>query len=215
MSRRSLSPGTHTPYRYFLLLLLLAAIPLSCAAAPIHAVFGEDIPLGGIAPGSDTVYLFLTGPNLPAGGISLAGGTPVTTGVPASFTRVEVQTDDSWRYTWQTGSTGRILDPGTYTLYAVNEPLSRRDLDDSSYSTRAIIFGAPVETVTISLPETTEFPPPGTMEGGPLVTGMQPPSQPNPPTTIPATSSPGRLGPGSLLPLAAVALVILGLHHHG
>ncbi|MDD1664158.1 MAG: PEGA domain-containing protein [Methanomicrobiales archaeon] len=140
--------------RYPILLLTLALIPLCCGAAPIHAVFGEDIPLGGAAPGSDTVYLFLTGPNLPDGGISLAGGTPVTTGVPASFTRVVVQTDDTWSYTWRTGSTGRILDPGTYTIYAVNQPLSRRDLDDSAYSTRAVIFGSPEETVTVTVEET-------------------------------------------------------------
>jgi hypothetical protein len=137
--------------RYFFLILTFAVIPLCCAAAPIYAVFGEDIPLGGTAPGSAFIYLFLTGPNLPDGGISLAGGTPVKTGVPASFTRVEVQTDETWSYTWRTGSIGRILDRGTYTIYAVNEPLSRPDLDDAVFTTQAVTFGQPVETVTVTV----------------------------------------------------------------
>ncbi|MGA2934656.1 MAG: PEGA domain-containing protein [Methanomicrobiales archaeon] len=137
--------------------LIIVSLVASAAAAPIHVVFGEDIPLGGTAPGSDFIYLFLTGPNLPDGGISLAGGTPVTTGVPSSFTRVEVQTDDTWAYTWRTGSTGRILDPGTYTIYIVQEPRSRPDLDDTVFATQAVIFGQPVETVTVTVTESGGF----------------------------------------------------------
>jgi hypothetical protein len=132
----------------YFLLLLLAAFPLCCSATPIYAIRGEDIPLRGTAPGSALLYLFLTGPNLPNQGISLAGGTPVETGAPASFTRVEVSTDGTWTYTWRTGSLGRILDPGTYTIYIVLEPRSRPDLDDAPYTTQAIVIGAPVETVT-------------------------------------------------------------------
>ena len=153
MNRHPVMHGPRPLSRYSFLILTLAVIPLCCAAAPIYAVFGEDIPLRGTAPGSDFIYLFLTGPNLPDGGISLAGGTPVTTGVPLSFTRVEVQTDDTWSYTWRTGSTGRILDQGTYTIYAVNEPLSRPDLDDAVFTTQAVIFGQPVETVTVTVTE--------------------------------------------------------------
>ena len=153
MNRDSAMHGPRPLLRYTLLFLTLAVIPICCAAAPINAVFGEEIPLHGTAPGIDFIYLYLTGPNLPDQGISLAGGTPVTTGVPSSFTRVEVQTDGTWAYTWRTGSMGRILDPGTYTIYAVNEPLSRPDLDDSAYTTQAVIFGLPVETVTVTVAE--------------------------------------------------------------
>jgi hypothetical protein len=139
--------------RYSFLILILAVIPLCCAAAPIYAVFSEDIPLGGAAPGSDVIYLFLTGPNLPEEGISFTGGTPVTTGVPASFTRVEVLTDGTWAYTWSTGSMGRILDQGTYTIYAVNEPLSWPDPDGAAFTTQAVTFGSPVETGFVTIAE--------------------------------------------------------------
>jgi hypothetical protein len=160
-------PGIDLPFRGSLVLLLviiLVPLGIHAAAAPIHTVLGEDLPLRGTAPGSDFIYLFLTGPNLPDGGISLAGGTPVTTGVPGSFTRVEVQTDDTWAYTWRTRSIGRILDGGTYTIYAVNEPLSRPDLDDATFITQAVTFGQPVETVTVTV----------TGSGGSLVVDSSP-----------------------------------------
>jgi hypothetical protein len=153
MNRHPEIPSARPLLRYQLPFLLLALVPICCAAAPIQAVQGEDIPLRGTAPGSDFIYLFLTGPDLPEGGISLAGGTPVTTGVPASFTRVEVLPGDAWAYTWRTGSMGRILDQGTYTICAVNEPLSRPDLNDSVYTTQSVIFGSPVETVTVTVTE--------------------------------------------------------------
>ena len=140
-------------YPLLFLALALTLIPLCCAAAPIPAVQGEDVPLRGTAPGLDVIYLFLTGPNLPDQGISLIGGTPVATGVPASFTRVEVGTDGSWAYTWRTGALGRILDAGTYTLYIVQEPLARPDLDDSVYAVQPVIFGAPVETAMVTVTE--------------------------------------------------------------
>jgi hypothetical protein len=133
-------------------MLLLATIPICAAAATISALQGEAIPLGGTATGTDTVYLFLTGPNLPDQGISLVGGTPVVTGDASSFTRVEVRTDGTWAYTWDTGAAGRILDPGNYVLYVSQEPRSRPDLDDAVYATQTIIFGAPVETVVVSTP---------------------------------------------------------------
>ena len=151
-------PGIHfSSGGLFILIPVLIAVSLvvSATAAPISVVFGQDIPLGGTATGSDFVYLFLTGPNLPDAGIGLSTGTPVTTGVPASFTRVEVQTDGTWTYIWRTGSMGRILDQGTYTIYIVEEARSRPDFDDSVYSTQAVTFGQPVETVTVTVTEST------------------------------------------------------------
>jgi hypothetical protein len=191
-----------------LCLILLIPLIVSATAAPISAVFGEEIPLRGTATGADLVYLFLTGPNLPAGGISLAGGTPVETGVPASFTRVEVLTHGTWTYTWRTGSFGRVLDPGTYVIYIAEEPRARPDLDDTPYATQVVVIGGPVGTGTVPLPETTLSPPTGTMMGGPLVTGMQPPA-----TGTPSPASPGRLAPLTLVPPGAVALAFLGLRH--
>ena len=221
----SLSPMSRRPLRIAVAILLLvpAALPLACLAQPVYAVFGEDIPLGGSAPGSDTVYLFLTGPNLPADGISLDRGTPVATGDASSFTQVEVQTDATWTYTWRTGSMGRVLDQGTYVVYIVQQPLARPDLDDSDYATQAVVFGGPVETVIVTVPETPVPLPPGTMQGGPPVTGMATPTTPNQstpvstpvstPTTGNPATTPGRLPIPPLLPLAAAALAALAARY--
>jgi hypothetical protein len=198
--------------RYSFLILLLTALPLCAVAAPIYAVQGEEIPLGGTATGSDVVYLFLTGPNLPPEGISLVGGTPVTTGVPGSFTRVDVNTGGTWAYTWRTGSLGRVLSEGNYLIYTVEEPRARSDLDDTVYATQPVIFGAPVETVTIARLETAASVPSGTMQGGPLVTGLQTPGGSTLPPGIPPPATPARPHLPVIIPLGAAALALAGPH---
>jgi hypothetical protein len=191
-----------------LALLLLAALPLCVAAASISALQGEDIPLGGTSSGSTVVYLFLAGPNLPEGGIGLDGGAPVMTGVPGSFTQVSVNTDGSWAYTWRTADLGRVLDPGAYVMYIAQEPRSKPDLDDTPYATQAISIGIPFVAMTPTPPLTAEPYPAGTMESGPLVTGMETPS---PPGLVPGTPvSPARGGSSLsiLAPLGAAALLL-------
>jgi hypothetical protein len=175
-------------------------------------VQGEEIPLRGTATGSDVVYLSLTGPNLPSEGISLAGGT-VATGVPGSFTKVDVNTDGTWAYTWKTGSAGRVLDPGTYYVFITEEPLSRPDLDDTVFTEQPVIFGAPVETVTIARTVPTPPVPPGTMQGGPPVTGMQTPAEETPAAGTPASPTPEQVSLPAIVPCAAMALALLGSRH--
>ncbi len=146
------------PSRHLLLCLTVICIislAVPAGAEPIHTVQGEELPLKGTAPGLDVIYLFLTGPNLPEQGIRLEGGTSVVTGNPASFTQVEVNTDGTWAYTWRTGDIGRILSPGTYTLYIVQEPLARPDLGDTVYAVQPVIFGDSAGVVLETTPATT------------------------------------------------------------
>jgi hypothetical protein len=150
-----MNPGSANRLLCLCFLLALVSITAPAGAEPIHTVQGEEIPLKGTAPGLDVVYLFFTGPNLPDQGITLVGGTPVVTGDPASFTRAEVNTEGIWSYLWRTGEIGRILSPGTYTLYVVQEPLARPDLGGSVYAVQPVIFGGPLETATVTLPAIT------------------------------------------------------------
>jgi hypothetical protein len=188
-------------------ILLLAALPV-CASASVTFVQGEDIPLHGTSSGSTVVYLFLTGPNLPDGGISLIGGAPVITGASGSFTRVEVSTDGTWVFTWNTGDAGRVLSPGTYVIYIAQEPRARPDLGDTVFATRQVSFGRPVEAIPDASPVTTEPVLMGTMQGGPLVTGMEPASTPATPPGTTAPATPGRAALPALVPLWAVALLL-------
>ena len=147
------------PYRSLvlaaILLIALAAVP---AASAITAYPGSEVTLTGTSTGSDTVYLFVTGPNLPAAGGRLDNpDTPVRSGDPESFTTVAVEAGDRWTYRWRTGDAG--LDSGTYTVYAVDAPVDRSDLSGRGYTTIPVTLGTPPETpVTGTAAPTTVMP---------------------------------------------------------
>lgn len=122
------------------LLVALAAVLMFAFMIVAHP--GGGITFAGTSTGSDTVYLFVTGPNLPpAGGRLEDPDTPVRSGDSKSFTRAAVDDDDCWTYRWRTGMSG--LDPGTYIVYAVDAPLDRSDLADQGYTTFPFTLGAP------------------------------------------------------------------------
>ncbi|MCK8517998.1 hypothetical protein [Methanoculleus sp. 7T] len=124
------------------LLIALAAVPVASA---VTAYPGSEIVLAGTSTGSDTIYLFVTGPNLPPGGGRLEDpDTPVRSGDPESFTTVTVDADNRWTYRWRTGETG--LDPGIYTVYAVDAPVDRSNLSGRSYTTIPVTLGTPPGT---------------------------------------------------------------------
>jgi hypothetical protein len=135
--------------RHLLLLvfagLLLVAIPAMAVTVPL----GDTLPLSGSAPGADSVYLFLTGPNLPANGVKPDDiSVPVVTGVPSTFARAPVDADGNWEYTWYTRSAGGTLDAGTYTVYVVTEPVGRRDLGSAdAYATIPVTLTRPTLTI--------------------------------------------------------------------
>ncbi|MCE5337399.1 MAG: hypothetical protein LLF90_01765 [Methanomicrobiaceae archaeon] len=144
--------GTHGVILLFLALLTVAAV----SAVTVYP--GSIVTLTGTSTGGDTVYLFVTGPNLPpAGGRLDNPDTPVRSGDPESFTTVAVEAGDRWTYRWNTGEAG--LDSGTYTVYAVDAPVDRWDLSGHAYTTIPITLGTPPETpVTGTAAPTTVMP---------------------------------------------------------
>ena len=114
------------------------------------AVIGETIHLSGKGGGYDDMYLFLTGPNLAPGGVRPDSVTSaVVSGTAASFTRAPVR-GGVWEYDWDTGRTGGTLDPGTYLVWVVPQPLARYDLGGTSYATINVLLTNPVLTAEIS-----------------------------------------------------------------
>lgn len=138
------------------ILLVIAFVAAPAAAVTVYP--GSEITLTGTSTGSDTVYLFVTGPNLPSAGGRLEDpATPVQSGDPESFTTVTVDADDRWTYRWRTGEAG--LDPGTYTVYAVDAPVGRSDLSGQAYTTIPVTLGTPPSTpVTETTTPTTVTP---------------------------------------------------------
>ncbi len=125
---------------------------------------GETIKVTGTNTDNTTVYLALKGPNLNDGGVSLAdiyfrtdGQTKAGAGDNVRFKMVDVNTDNTWSFKWDTSKlnqSGAVsLDAGTYTLYAVSDPvlsLSGTDLANHIYQTASVVLKKPFVTASAS-----------------------------------------------------------------
>ena len=119
------------------------------ASVEITAYLGDTIPLSGYSYGSSTVYLFLTGPNLPVNGVALNDVTARAD--QGHFTKVSVDSNDHWEYSW--GTKAIRLDAGTYTIWVVDRPLDRSQLAKADYRTIPVSLGKPVLKVdTLAVP---------------------------------------------------------------
>ena len=120
------------------------------SAAGIQVYMGDIVTLQGYSYGSPTVYLFLTGPNLPVNGVALDNINARAD--EGHFTEVEVDSDDHWIYHWGTNSVGGRLDSGTYTVWVVDSPTDRSHMSGTSY--RTISVGLDTPGITIDTPNT-------------------------------------------------------------
>ena len=123
------------------LLLLFFVLAGGAAAGSIQSYLGNTVHLAGYCPTSQTVYLFLTGPNLPANGVALNNVNERAD--QGGFTQVSVDSNDRWQYDWVTSSLGGRLDAGTYTIYAVNGPNDLSNLYQAEYSTISVTLSEP------------------------------------------------------------------------
>jgi len=95
----------------------------------MEAVIGETVTLAGSAPGADTIYLFMTGPNLDPSGVPLHN--PSLSAAAGQFTTTRVSSAGRWEYAWNTAGLG--IDAGSYSVFAVTEPRDRRSLQGATY----------------------------------------------------------------------------------
>jgi len=114
---------------------------------------GEEVTLSGTCTDNDTVYLFMTGPNLNSNGVSLDQNLRSVEDLnDASFTRggVNVEGDDTWSYKWNTANLGTSLDAGGYTIYAAAEPQGRNNLSGVKYASASVQLRSGFITATTS-----------------------------------------------------------------
>jgi hypothetical protein len=123
--------------------LLLAGSTV--AAAGIQVYMGDIVTLQGYSYGSPTVYLFLTGPNLPVNGVALDNINARAD--EGHFTEVDVDSNDHWIYHWGTNAMGGRLDAGAYTVWVVNSPTDRSHLNGAEYSTISVGLDTPGITI--------------------------------------------------------------------
>lgn len=132
----------------FIFIVLISVLAFCEPSGAVTAVLGDKVTLRGAAPGADSVYLFLIGPNLPANGVRLDDiSRTVVSGNPSSFVQVDV-VNNVWQYDWYTGKAGGKLDAGTYTVFAVLKPKGRLDLAGTDYTTRSVDLARPSVEVT-------------------------------------------------------------------
>ena len=129
---------------------VLFAMPVSAADVEIDAYMGDIVTISGVSYVSNTMYLFLTGPGLPQNGVMLT--SPTRRADQGEFNIVDVGSDQTWSFRWDTNRVSSYLDPGTYTVYATSEPVDKAHLGGSgSYKTVDVWLKDPhVSKVSIS-----------------------------------------------------------------
>lgn len=110
---------------------------------------GDEVKFTGTNSETDTVFLFLTGPNLPgAGGKLTDPRVAVVNNDGSTFATADVESDNSYTYKWATN--GLSIDSGSYTVYAVSSPKNRDNLNDAQYATISITLKKPY--ISASMP---------------------------------------------------------------
>ncbi|WP_292382936.1 PKD domain-containing protein [Methanoculleus sp. UBA430] len=126
------------------------AVTITSAGTGIHYT-GDEVVFSGTNTDSATTYLFITGPELAANGTRLDDtAIPCITGDAGTFTRVDVNQDDTWEYRWNTSSCGLAPESGTHascTVYAASVPNAKNDLANAAYGTTSLMLRGPPDTI--------------------------------------------------------------------
>ena len=134
--------------RWIVVCIAFLLIFVTGAAGQTQASLGSTVILSGYSYTGTSVYLFLTGPNLPPDGVALDNiNRPADQG---GATQVDVDADGHWVYEWNTANTGGSLDAGSYTIWVADGPADLSHLSAVEYSTLAVMLTEPVITAEIS-----------------------------------------------------------------
>ncbi len=94
------------------------------AAGDKNYLLGEEVKFSGTNTESYKTYLFITGPDLNDHGVNLDDPVvSVINGDASTFAQTDVAPDNTWSYYWGTATVP--LKTGTYTVYAVSQPVDR------------------------------------------------------------------------------------------
>jgi hypothetical protein len=117
--------------------------PVYGADVYLDADIGDIIPLQGTSYIGNSVYLFLTGPGLPANGVTLTDTTQRAD--QGHFTIVNLDSNQKWSLKWNT----KRIKPNitlwtTYTVYVSSQPVDFSHLGGTdTYKTIDVYFSDP------------------------------------------------------------------------
>jgi hypothetical protein len=120
-----------------ILVLGCAISAVSAADASYEGYLGDTITLQGVSYSGTQVFLFMTGPGLPENGVTL---TDVAQRADqGNFTILDLDSNQHYSFKWNTQRIHNEIDPGTYTVYVVNEAVDKAHLGStSSYQTLSV-----------------------------------------------------------------------------
>jgi len=123
------------------------AIEMTINATPQDPPIGDTVALSGRVTGINTiaVYLFVTGPGLEAGGVTLDNlNIPAGRGL---FTTAPVNMENgTWSYSWDTSVILGTLKPGNYTVHVVASPVARMRFNEDESASVGVTFLPPPVT---------------------------------------------------------------------
>jgi len=123
------------------------AIGMTINATPQNPSIGDTVTLSGKVTGINTiaVYLFVTGPGLEAGGVTLDNlNIPAGRGL---FTTAPVNMENgTWSYSWDTSVILGTLKPGNYTVHVVASPVARMRFNEDESALVGVTFLPPQVT---------------------------------------------------------------------
>ena len=116
----------------FLVCLSCCLLVTAAAGADVdmEGYLGQTFTLHGSSYVGNSVYLFMTGPGLPADGVTLTDTS--LRADQGHFTVVDLDNNQEWTYIWKTSRIEPQIDPGTYLVYVTNEPADLSQLGGSS-----------------------------------------------------------------------------------
>ncbi len=110
-----------------------------------YHIWEDSVTFSGTNTGSDTTYLFITGPNLKTNGAQIQslhpGQSPVIDGNASTFQAARVGPDKTWSYTWDTQNV--MIDSGMYTVYAASTPRDLPHINSTHFAGISIIMVPP------------------------------------------------------------------------
>jgi len=179
--------------------LVVAPVGAYGYSTDFEGYLGDTIDLSGVSYNSNEVYLFMTGPGLPANGVTLTDTSKRAD--QGNFNMIDVDSSQQWSMKWNTARIQNNIDPGTYTVYVVNAPVDASNLAGHSYQTLSVYLkdNGPKHQGSVSVGASYTLHPGGlTDDTGVPTTAFTtvPPTSP-PPASIPETTA-------STLPITAI-----------
>lgn len=132
-----------------ILALCCAISAVSAADASYEGYMGDTIALQGESYSGNQVYMFMTGPGLPENGVTL---TDVTQRADqGQFTIVPLDNNQHFSFKWNIQRIHTEIDPGTYIVYVVNEPVNKAHLTPGSYQTISVYLKKDMSVSQVSI----------------------------------------------------------------